>query len=128
MRENESRFKAHNVHIVIVTFEAGFLARQYVQATGICWPILVDEKKELYNGYGMLKASFFDIWGPKTWLVYCREILKGHWPKKSSGDISQRGGDVLVDPNGIVQHHHVGDGPADRPTIDSFVRILEKQV
>ena len=109
-----------------MTFEVGYLAQQYVQETGITWPIFVDEKKELYSGYGMLNASFWDIWGPKTWLVYCREIFKGNMPKKSSGDISQRGGDVLIDPNGIVRFHHVGEGPADRPTIDSLVQVLEK--
>ena len=101
------------------------MAQQYIKETGITWPILVDDKKELYSGYGMLNASFWDIWGPKTWLVYFREILKGRMPKKSSGDISQRGGDVLIDSNGIVRLHHVGEGPADRPSFESIVQVIE---
>lgn len=117
-------FTDHNVQIVVVTFEAGYFAQQYVQETGITWPVLVDEQRSLYKEYGILSASFWDIWGPKTWWVYLKEILKGHMPRKSTGDISQRGGDVLIDPDGIVRLHHIGDGPADRPTVDLIVQVI----
>jgi len=46
--------------------------------------------------------------------------------KKSSGDIHQRGGDVLIDPHGIVRFHHVGSGPANRPAVDSLLRYVEE--
>lgn len=125
MRENEKLLKERNIDVVVLTFEAGYLARQYVQETGITFPLLVDERRELYKAYGMLEASFSDIWGPKTWWVYFKEILAGHLPKKSSGDITQRGGDVLIDPKGIVRIHHVGPGPADRPSIASILSHVE---
>ncbi len=73
----------------------------------------------------MFSASFWDIWGPKTWWAYFKEILQGHKPKKATGDIYQRGGDVLIDPDGIVRFHYVGDGPADRPSLDTIFQILE---
>jgi len=109
---------------VVISFEAGFLARQYLAETGLEWPLLVDEKRQLYRAYGMLDAGFLDIWGPATWLVYFREILRGRLPRKSSGDIRQRGGDVLIDPEGIVRLHHVGSGPADRPEVDAILRAV----
>jgi len=114
----------HTIQIAVVTFEAGYFAKQYVQETGIIWPLLIDEKRELYKGYGILNASFWDIWGPKTWWVYFKEALAGHLPKNATGDISQRGGDVLIDPEGIVRLHHVGTGPANRPSIDSILKFL----
>ena len=73
----------------------------------------------------MLSASFWDIWGPKTWWAYFKETLQGHIPKKATGDIYQRGGDVLIDPDGIVRLHYVGDGPANRPSLDTIFQILE---
>lgn len=109
--------------IAVVTFESDFLARGYVEETSLTWPLLVDDTRETYRAYGMLTASFWDILGPKTWWAYLKEILKGQKMKKSEGDISQRGGDVLIDPNGIVSLHHIGVGPADRPTVES---ILER--
>ena len=74
----------------------------------------------------MLTASFWDLWGPKTWWVYSREILKGAELRKSEGDIYQRGGDVLIDPNGIVALHHVGAGPADRPPVERMLQRIDR--
>lgn len=109
---------------MVVTFEHGFLARSYVEDTSLSWPLLVDATRETYRAYGMLSASFRDIWGPRTWWAYLKEILKGQKMKKSGGDISQRGGDVLIDPSGIVALHHVGAGPADRPTVASILEQI----
>lgn len=125
MRERNHDLRASNIQVVVITFEAGFLARSYIAETGIEWPLLVDESRTLYRAYGMLDAGFWDIWGPGTWAAYCREILRGRLPKKSSGDIHQRGGDVLIDPEGIVRMHHVGTGPADRPAVDVILQTIK---
>lgn len=107
--------------IAVVTFENDFFARSYVADTSLTWPLLVDDTRETYRNYGMLTASFWDIWGPKTWWVYLMQVMKGERLRKSEGDIYQRGGDVLIDPNGIVSLHHVGPGPADRPAIETIL-------
>jgi len=36
----------------------------------------------------------------------------------------QQGGNVLIDPNGIVRVHHVGRGPADRPSVDRLIAAV----
>lgn len=125
MREKEKILKESNIQVAVVTFEAGYFAKQYVKETGIDWPLLIDEKRELYKAYGMLEASFWDIWGPATWWVYFKELLAGHKLHKSSGDISQRGGDVLIAPDGIVRFHHIGSGPADRPSVESVLAHVQ---
>lgn len=115
-----------NTKVVVVTFEAGFLAQQYLTDTGLSWPLLIDESHATYQSYGMLSASFWDIWGPKTWLVYARELFKGAKLQQSAGDIYQRGGDVLIDPDGMVRLHHVGDGPADRPAVEQILNMIPR--
>jgi hypothetical protein len=125
LRDLEVEFTERNVKIVIITFENNFLARSYVEETSLSWPLLVDEKREVYRDYGMLSASFWDIWGPKTWWVYLREILKGEKLRKSESDIFQRGGDLLIDPTGIVRMHHIGAGPADRPAVEMILHIID---
>lgn len=84
----------------------------------------LDEKLELYHYYGMYSAGFWDIWGPKTWLAYLRIILKGARPQKSHGDIQQRGGDILIDPKGIIKLHHIGSGPSDRPSPQTIFNLI----
>lgn len=116
--------KSRGVAVAVVTFENDFFARSYVEETALPWPLLVDGQRETYTNYGMLSASFWDVWGPKTWWAYLKYLAKGHKLKTSGGDIFQRGGDVLIDPEGIVRLHHVGAGPADRPAIETILHKI----
>jgi alkyl hydroperoxide reductase subunit AhpC len=125
LQQCESELERRNVKVVIVTFEAGFLARAYLEDTGLGWPLLIDSTREVYKAYDMLEAAFWDIWGPHTWWAYLREITRGHLPKRSEGDITQRGGDVLINPEGIVRLHHVGQGPGDRPSARSILQAID---
>jgi hypothetical protein len=126
LRQHEEEFDALNARVVVVTFEAGFLARGYVEDTGLRWPLLVDETREVYEAYGMLHAGFLDIWGPRTWWAYLKELARGRLPQKAGEDVSQRGGDVLIDPEGIVKLHHVGQGPGDRPSANAILHVLAR--
>jgi hypothetical protein len=127
LQQYETDLERLDVKVVVVTFEAGFLARAYIEDTGLRWPLLIDTKRELYSAYDMLEAGFRDIWGPGTWWAYLKEFAHLRFPRKSQGDISQRGGDVLVDPRGIVQLHHVGRGPGDRPSARSILVALDRE-
>lgn len=109
---------------MIVTFEDDVFARAYAGETSLSWPLLVDDTRETYRGYGMLSASFLDIWGPRTWWAYAKEMVKGAKLRMAHGDISQRGGDVLIDPAGMVVLHHVGAGPADRPPVGNILQRI----
>jgi hypothetical protein len=121
LRDHEEEFGRRNVKIVVVTFESGYLARRYAEDAALSWPLLVDDTRETYRNYGMLSASFWDVWRPKTWWAYLKEIVKGKKIEKSGGDVYQRGGDVLIDPGGTVRLHHVGVGPGDRPTVGELL-------
>ncbi len=107
--------------MLVVTFESREAASTYALEAGIAWPMIIDEQRYLYNRYKMYRAGFWDIWGPATWWAYVKQLLKGNLPQQSSGDIHQRGGDVLIDDKGVIQLHHVGKGPADRPSVASIL-------
>ena len=124
MRDKEDELDRLNLKVVVVTFEIDSLARGYVEDTALKWPFIIDTTRGLYKSYGMLAASYWDVWGVKTWLAYFRELLKGNKPVKSEGDVYQRGGDVLIDPEGIVRLHHIGQGPADRPSVEQILSIV----
>lgn len=124
MRDHETEFARRRIKVAIVTFESDYFARSYAAETGLDWPLLIDANRDLYHGYDMLNATFWDVWGPRTWWVYGKELLKGEKLHKTEGDVMQRGGDVLIDPNGIVRLHHVGEGPADRPAVETILALV----
>ena len=110
-----------DVRPLVVTFESREAAREYVAETGLVWPLLVDTERALYGAYGMGQARWRHLWGFATMRAYWREARRGRFPRVPRADTGQQGGNVLIDPAGIVRLHHVGLGPADRPSIEDVL-------
>lgn len=110
---------------VLVVFSPAADARRYVDEVGLSWRVLVDERRTLYRAYGMKDASFLQLWGPATAWGYLKAFARGQRPRRPGSDLAQRGGDVLIDPEGKVALHHVGVGPADRPDPAGVLALVE---
>ena len=126
MRERQEELRERDIRVAVITFDNPVACLSYREDTGNDWPLLMDETRQLYQAYGMMRASFRDVWGPASWIAYAREILRGRWPRPAGADVWQRGGDVLIDPRGRVRLHHVGRGPADRPAVDRILTLAGK--
>jgi hypothetical protein len=124
LREHEDEIEALGIKVLVITFEAGPLALAYVKESNIRWPLLVDESRALYAAYGMHRGHWRDILGWSSWRAYAKLLLQGRRLRRSSGDLQQLGGDVLIDPEGVVRLHHVGTGPADRPSVSSLLDVV----
>ena len=122
MRRRKDELDAAGVIVVVVTFETNTIALDYARSHEMPWPVLVDPDRGLYAAYGIGRGSLRAIWGPANWAPWLRGVLRGHLPRLATADTLQRGGDVVVGPNGIVALHHVSDGPADRPTVDAILQ------
>jgi peroxiredoxin len=122
--QQEKELEQLNIKVIVITFEPlGSVAFPVAEAA-IRFPYYVDQKRQLYRYYGLLKAGFWDLWGPRTCLIYLRLLLKGRKILKTRSDIHQRGGDVLIDPHGMVRYHHIGTGPGDRPDPEVICKLV----
>lgn len=110
--------------MVVLTFEPEVLATLYAEQMGLPWPVVSDPERLHYDRWQMDRAGLLDVWGPRTWWAYVKELLGGARLKPSGADTAQRGGNVLIDPEGRVHLHHVGTGPADRPSVQSLIAIV----
>ncbi len=124
MRERQAEFAALDADVLVVTFETGPVARAYMDETQLPWPIVVDPDRSLYHAYGMMSARWIDLYGPRVVWLYLKLMFRGGRVRMPTGDTSQLGGDVIVDPQGIVRLHHVADGPAGRPEIESLLQHI----
>lgn len=125
LQQHARAFEDLDIHIVVVTFEAESMARGYADEMAVPWPLLIDETREVYRAYGMLAGDVWNVWGPSAWWAYLKEFARGRLPRKPHADVMQLGGDVLIDPAGIVRFHHIGKGPADRPSVRTLVRARQ---
>lgn len=98
----------------------------YARDTGLDWPILIDESRDLYHAYGMERGELWHVWGPPAWWAYIKLLGRGRRLRRISGDVLQLGGDVLIAPDGTVRFHHVGKGPADRPAVTALLAIVQE--
>lgn len=110
------------MRVLTVTFEGVVAARTYAAETRMPWPVVVDERRELYSAYGMRRAKFRHLLSYATMRTYVIEAVKGNWPRWPVADTVQQGGDVMIDPGGIVRLIHVGTGPADRPSVSEILK------
>ena len=121
MQQREPLLRELRIHVCIVTFEGEAAARAYAAETGTPWPVLSDPDRRLYAAYGMGRLSWRQLAQPSAIALYLGEILKGHLPRQPEADPQQAGGDVLIDPSGIVRLVHAGRGSADRPTVQGLL-------
>ena len=105
LQEAQAELEALEIQPVVVTFETLDAARAYVDETGVVWPLLIDAERQLYRAYGMHKAQLRHLWGLATMRAYWREALSGR--RIPRADSVQQGGNVLIDPSGIVRLHHI---------------------
>jgi hypothetical protein len=117
-----------NIKVLVITFEPERLITLAPAEVTEDFPYYVDKERQLYSYYGFFKAGFWDLWGPPTWLIYLRLLLKGRKIIKSESDLYQRGGDVLIDPYGTIRFHHIGTGPADRPDLEVICNLVENSL
>lgn len=105
----------------VVTFDATPMALAYLRQTRLPWPLLIDGERTLYKAYGMERGDWWNIYGPPAIWVYLKLMVRGRRLYRPGSDFHQLGGDVLIDPAGIVRLHHVGSGPADRPAVRTLL-------
>ena len=126
LRQRQSELDELGADVWVVTFEDLDHARARFEPLELPWPVVLDPDRRLYREYGMDRAPLRRVWGLRTLLAYARLLRRGRSLAPATGDTRQRGGDIVIDPDQIVRLVHVGDGPADRPSIDELLAICRR--
>ena len=115
--------------ILVISFDTLDQIREYRAQLNLSFPIAGDTARAAYKAYGLTQASFLQAWHPKTLWRYVRLLSKGRkfqWPKRGS-DLSQLGGDFVVDADGTIVYAHYSERPDDRPKIAEVTNAVVVQ-
>lgn len=126
MWQQRERLDQLNIKPIVISFESGGDDLASHVGTEEVGGYYLDEDRSLYRYFGMHQAGFWDLWGLQTLWAYLRLIVRGRKLSKSTGDIYQLGGDVLLDPYSEVRFHRIAEGPGDRPDPETIFRLVEE--
>lgn len=124
LRKRKAELNELNVAVAVVTFDAGWVARAYVDETKPSWPVLIDSDRSLYRAYGMAAGRLTKLLGPRAIWFYLKVMLRGGRIRLPTADVKQLGGNVLIDPTGIVRLHVVAEDAAGRPSVDDMLKVV----
>jgi alkyl hydroperoxide reductase subunit AhpC len=124
LRERQDEMERLGLQVAVVTFESEPIAKKYIDQTRLPWPVLMDRRRELYRAYGMGRGAVSRILGPGSWWAYLKLLFRGHRLQAPTDDVYQLGGDVLIDPSGIVRLHYVSRTPVDRPDVVNVLALV----
>lgn len=116
--------------VALITFTTPDEVAAYQRRRDLPFPILIDERRDVYDAYGMGQGSFLDVWGWRAIRRYW-QILRPSGPgrrrdlRPATEDTRQLGGDVVIAPDGRLAWAHWSVRSTDRPSVDDIVRAVD---
>jgi peroxiredoxin len=112
--------------VVLVTFTRPRNLRGYRGRFGLPYPVLSDEGRAAYRAYGLRRGPWWRVWGISTLREYARLLRGGARLQRPTEDISQLGGDFVVDREGRLAYAYRSKGPSDRPPVEELVEAVRR--
>lgn len=84
----------------------------------------MDSQQDAYRVNSFGRASWWTLLNPWSIWKYLGLMIRGVLPGTPGADIHQLGGDVLVDPAGVLRMRFASTSPHDRPSLDSVLQIV----
>ena len=113
-----------NAQVLILSFGTLPAVQKWLQETCSSFKVGIDRDRAAYQAYG-LERSFWRSRSLRTRWFYFRAWLAGTRSHNASGeDLSQLGGDFIVDRDGRLRLVHPSHDPLDRPSVDELLRVL----
>lgn len=110
--------------MLLVSFGDQQQTRRWREQTGAAFTLLLDRGRSVYRAFS-LERSARRSFAQKTLLYYLLAVLRGEKLHGVQGDPHQMGGDFIVDGGGIVRLAHRSREPADRPSADELLGVLD---
>jgi alkyl hydroperoxide reductase subunit AhpC len=118
--QRRAQFQSRNTDVLTITFSPAGYAKVWSQEVCPQFPLLVDGDHALYRQYG-LERSLVSPLSPRSILRTLQLIRAGQRWQGIRGDVTEQGGDVMVDATGLVRYMYVSRDPSDRPSVDDLL-------
>ncbi|MDQ2744233.1 MAG: hypothetical protein M3Z66_18335 [Chloroflexota bacterium] len=124
MREQTARLNDLHAAVLVISFESPAALRRFHWFRDLPFLVVSDQSRRLYNSFGLRSRPLRRLFDRETMKTYAHELLRGHLPLWPRADLRQLGGDVVLNRAGNVVFVHRSATPADRPSVETLLRVL----
>jgi hypothetical protein len=124
--QRQAEFESRNTDVLLITFSSAGYAKVWSQEVCPRFPLLMDGDRALYRLYG-LERSLTGPWSPRAFWRALELMRAGQRWQGIRGDVTEQGGDIVVDPTGLVRYSYVSRDPSDRPSVDDLLAAASRQ-
>ncbi len=121
LREHEQELDRLGAVVLGVSFEEPAVIARFAERESLPYPILSDPERRAYRTFGLERGGKAQVWSPNAVRTYARGLLRGRLPHLPRADITQLGGDFVLDSQGRVVYEYRSEESADRPAIDTLL-------
>ncbi|HEX6801113.1 MAG TPA: SelL-related redox protein [Candidatus Binatia bacterium] len=120
-------FDRRDVKVVVVAFSEPTTLVHYQEHHQWHFPILADPERKAYQAFGLERLSWHRVYSLATLKLYLKLFRKGLVRQDyGESDVYQTGGDFLIDRNGKILFAHRSDEPADRPSVSTLLKAIDR--
>ena len=126
VRDRFEEIRRLDVEVLAISFASPELLRGFGARLNLPFSVAADPERNSYRKYGLLTGSRWAVWHPRVLWKYAVLISRGMKLQRPSsrGDLSQLGGDFVIDRCGKIRLAHPSRRPDDRPDVSVLLRAL----
>ncbi len=109
-------------HAIALGTGADYQAQRLMDE-GLPFPALVDPDAHLYRAVGIGRLRWWELLRPAGARAYYHAWRDGGRPGKPTGDVLQRPGVFVVDPDLVLRYRYIGVALGDYPPLDEVIGV-----
>jgi hypothetical protein len=120
------RFKAADCGVVVVSQGKPQVLAHFEKRNGFPFPVLGDPDRVAYKAFGLERVGWLTFLLPWVLWGYLVRIVTGTIPKMPylSEDVTQLGGNFLLDQTGKVLWSFRSGDPSRRPSVETMLKAV----
>jgi hypothetical protein len=124
LREHETELTSLGARVIAISFESPDRAAVFAGWESLPFPLLLDPSRRAYAAFGLQEAAPSRLWNWNSLRAYVRGMIRGRGPRLPHADITQLGGDFVIDAANRIVFEHRSAEPADRPSVADILAAI----
>ena len=124
LREHEQEFVAKGANLAAIGLGDAHYAQLFREESGISFPLLIDEQRDVYRAAGLGSASLLHVLRSDNSAARKRARAAGHRQHRTGKNPFQLGGSFVFGPGNVDRYVHISQTFGDNAPISALLSAL----